>query len=77
MLHFCLSNFLLRRVSADGGERRLPVACGHPAVHEARRSAQLSAVLQAGRLPCGTPENKQPRSTKSATNQHFHTLYGF
>ncbi|MEQ2215454.1 hypothetical protein XENOCAPTIV_001305 [Xenoophorus captivus] len=37
-------------VPADGGERRLPVTCGHPAIYEARRSAQLPAVLQAGRL---------------------------
>lgn len=42
-----------RCVSADGGEWRLSVSCGHPSLHEARRPPQLPAVLQTRRRARG------------------------
>lgn len=48
-----------RCVSADCGERRLPLPCGYLALYETWRPAQLSAVLKAGRLSCGRSDYKQ------------------
>ncbi len=51
-----------RCVSADGGEWRLSVSCGHSSLHEARRPPQLPAVLQTRRHTGGewsTGENER------------------
>lgn len=67
-----------RCVSADSGERRLPVSCRHPSLHEARRPPQLPAVLQTRRRARGEfkglsgADRRSQRGQMKRTNGTLH-----